>query len=225
LPTIVFVRHGQASFGQASYDVLSDTGVRQAEHVAGVLQRQGVRIDRVLSGSMGRQRDTAAAIAAAFGTTAEVDARWNEYDADDILEHHSDTAVRQDRRPGAPAVSSREFQGIMERAVLRWLDAGPASGAHEPWPAFSGRVAAALEELGGALSTGEAAAVCTSGGVLAALAVQLLGVPAATLQPLNRVMVNVGITRVLIGRSGATLLSYNEQAHLTGVDRELLTYR
>lgn len=227
LPTLAFVRHGQASFGEADYDVLSMTGVAQAAHVAEVLTGQGVAVDRVISGGLGRQRGTAEPIAAAFGATVEIDPRWDEYGSDDILEHHSDTAVRQDRRPGsgAPEVSSREFQVILERALLEWLDAGDASPSREPWPRFSGRVTSAMAELGAGLGSGQTAVVCTSGGVLAALGVALLAVPAATFVAFNRVTVNVGITRVACGRSGATLLSFNEQGHLTADGGALLTYR
>ena len=41
---------------------------------------------------------------------------------------------------------------------------------------------------------------------------------------LNRVTVNTGITKVVRGRSGTSLLSFNEHAHLTGVSG-MLTYR
>ena len=49
---------------------------------------------RVLSGTLGRQRGTARPIAAAFGCELEIDPRWNDYDSDDIPEHHSATAAR-----------------------------------------------------------------------------------------------------------------------------------
>jgi broad specificity phosphatase PhoE len=227
LPTIVLVRHGQASYGEADYDVLSPTGVRQAAHVAQVLQAGGLTVDRVLSGALGRQRGTAEPIAAAFGHPVEVDPRWDEYDSDDIMEHHSDHPARQHRTPGsdAPALSSREFQVVLERALVGWLRAGSAGPAREPWPRFNGRVTAALADLGAGLGPGQTGVVCTSGGVLAAVGVALLAVPATTFVAFNRVTVNVGLTRIAYGRSGATLLAFNEQGHLTGHDGTLLTYR
>ncbi|WP_164030788.1 histidine phosphatase family protein, partial [Serratia marcescens] len=48
--SIYLIRHGQASFGADDYDVLSPTGIRQAEILGDHLRNLGVRFDRVLSG-------------------------------------------------------------------------------------------------------------------------------------------------------------------------------
>jgi broad specificity phosphatase PhoE len=227
VPALLLVRHGQASFGAADYDVLSETGLRQAEAVAADLARRGLRLARVASGSLARQRGTAEPIAAAAGCPLEVDPRWDEYRSEDILVHHSTSPVREDRPTGsaAPEVSSAEFQRILESALLLWIEAAGDGPCAETWTAFAGRAAAAADELGTGLASGETAVVCTSGGVLAALCVALLGVPPATFVAFNRVTVNAGISRVAYGRAGATLISFNEQAHLLGPDGSLLTYR
>jgi broad specificity phosphatase PhoE len=227
VPAVIFVRHGQASFGAADYDRLSTRGLEQANVVAQHLMGEGARIDVAVSGALGRQRATAEPIAAALGCELEIDSRWDEYDADQILTHHSTSSVRQQRAPGsdAPEVSSREFQDVLERAVLDWIAAGTAGSAAESWPRFSERVSSALTDLHGRLSSGQTALVCTSGGVLAVLCTRLLSVPDPTFVVFNRVTVNAGITRVLLGRSGATLLSFNEQAHLLSDGRWLVTYR
>jgi hypothetical protein len=56
--------------------------------------------------------------------------------------------------------------------------------------------------------------VFTSGGVAAALSVVLLGLPATATVNFNRVAVNTGITKLVSGRRGITLVSFNEHAHL-----------
>ena len=223
MPTLLLIRHGQASFGAADYDVLSPVGAQQAGVVAASLDG----VDRVISGTLGRQRGTAKPIADAAGCALELDGRWDEYDADAILEHHSDSDVRQDRPPGsdAPPVSTREFQQILEGALHGWIGAGEASPCALRWPAFAERVTGALHELGGQLRSGETAVVVTSGGVLAAVCVELLGVPAPAFVAFNRVTVNAAVTRVVFGRSGATLVSFNEHAHLLAGGAGLLTYR
>jgi hypothetical protein len=66
--------------------------------------------------------------------------------------------------------------------------------------------------------------VFTSGGVIATVGAALLGLGAEGFVALNRVTVNTGITKVVRGRSGTSLLSFNEHAHLTGVPG-MLTYR
>ena len=68
--------------------------------------------------------------------------------------------------------------------------------------------------------------VCTSGGVIAAIAVELLGLPEEAFVALNRVAINGAVSKVVQGRGGRTLVSYNEHAHLDlAGDPELLTYR
>jgi broad specificity phosphatase PhoE len=222
---LLLVRHGQASFGAADYDVLSVTGLQQAKAVSSELSARGVRVDRVISGSMGRQHATAKPIAAAAGLQVEIDSRWDEYDTDDILEHHSLSPIRQNRPKEGTKVTAGEFQAVAEAAVTAWLAAGVDDMCREPWHGFATRVRAALEGLGNELQSGETALVCTSGGVVAALCVWLLAVPEPTFVRLNRVTVNAGITRVAYGSSGATLISFNEQGHLLADDSVLLTYR
>src|SRR5688572_11407944 len=126
MPSILLVRHAQASFGGENYDVLSDHGGVQVEALADDLRRRGVRIDEVVSGDLARQRGTAEPIARAAGCDVVIDPRWNEYATADILTSHSDTDVREERRPrdDTPPVSSREFQAILERALHDWIDAG-----------------------------------------------------------------------------------------------------
>jgi broad specificity phosphatase PhoE len=211
VPTILLARHGQASFGAADYDVLSDAGRKQATLLAADLTRRGVHVARVVSGTMLRQRATAEAL----GQPVEIDARWDEYDADDILAAHSGSEVRL----AGVALEPREFQGLLEGALRGWIEAGAGGPAREPWSAFAERVAAALAALAGSLSSGETTLVATSGGVIAAIGAALLG---ADFAALNRVAINTGVTTVVTGRGGTTLISFNEHAHLPSA---LVTYR
>lgn len=226
MPSILLVRHAQASFGGERYDVLSDHGHVQVEALAADLKRRGVRIDEVVSGDLDRQRDTAQPIADAAGCELTIDPRWNEYTTADILTNHSDTDLREERPAGdAPPPSSRDFQAILERALHAWIEAGADGPADEPWPRFADRVAGALQDLADRLSSGRTALVATSGGPLAAACVQLLGLPAPAFVAFNRVVVNAGITKVVSGRGGTTLVSFNEHAHLEQGEPSLVTYR
>jgi broad specificity phosphatase PhoE len=227
VPSLILLRHGQASFGEADYDRLSARGVAQAQCVAADLARRGLRINLVLSGSLERQRATAEPIATGLGIGVEQDPRWDEYDSDDILASHSSSAIRQNRRPGGdvPWVSPDVFQDALEGALLAWLAADRSGPAAEAWPAFRDRVDAALENAQQGLGSGQTALVCTSSGVVAAVCLRLLDLPTKAFVAFNRVTVNAGMTRVLFGRRGATLLSFNEQAHLTAEGRSLVTYR
>jgi broad specificity phosphatase PhoE len=225
VPTILLIRHGQASYGTGDYDRLSPRGREQARVTASELTRRGLTVVRVLSGSLRRQRDTAAPVAAALALPVALDPRFNEYDMDEILAAHADTGVRTNVARGAKHVSSAEFQRILERGMMSWIEAGDASTCREPWPRFDARVTAALTDLAGGLSSGSTAVVFTSAGVVAALCRGILGLPAEAVVPLNRVSVNAGITKLACGRSGISFVSFNEHAHLEYGGSELVTLR
>jgi broad specificity phosphatase PhoE len=67
--------------------------------------------------------------------------------------------------------------------------------------------------------------VVTSGGVISAVCAGLLGLDDAAWAGLNRVIVNTAITKLVHGRSGTTLLSVNDHAHLETQPKDFLTYR
>ena len=94
MPIVLLIRHAQASFGAADYDVLSERGHAQVEALHRALTRRGIVADRVVTGSLRRQRDTGRPWSDGAGGTASVDERWNELDNDDVLSHHS--AMRRD---------------------------------------------------------------------------------------------------------------------------------
>jgi broad specificity phosphatase PhoE len=216
VPAILLARHGQASFGADDYDVLSERGHEQAAALAAHLGRRGIHVDRLLSGALVRQRDTAAPIARATGLDVEIDARFDEYDSDAIVAAHASVTE-------APA-SNKDFQRILETALAAWIDAGD-DVAGEPWPVFAARTRGAVTDLAASLGSGQTALVVTSGGVLGSICAALLGAPDPAFIAINRVMINGGLTKLIVGAGGINLLSVNEHAHLEGPDGSLVTYR
>src|SRR3954452_15811962 len=180
MPAVLLVRHAQASFGATDYDVLSERGGAQVAALVEGLQRRGVAVDRVVSGTKRRHRDTAEPCAAAAGVEVELDERWNEYDDADILGHHSASRARVERAPDddAPPVSSREFQDILDGALRAWIAAGASTPCRLPWQSFQHGVTTALATLASGLTRGETALVVSSGGTIAAAAASLLELPA-----------------------------------------------
>ena len=83
----------------------------------------------------------------------------------------------------------------------------------------------ALERLLGRLGSGETALVCSSGGVIGGICAALMGMAPTGLVAFNRVAVNTGVARLVSGRQGVTLVSFNEHGHLDGLDPSLRTYR
>jgi broad specificity phosphatase PhoE len=225
VPTILLIRHGQASYGTDDYDRLSDAGHAQAAAIAGELVRRRASIERVVHGSLRRQRETAAPTVEALSLPATIDPRFDEYDMDEIVSGHTDSAVRTNTEPSGQPVSSREFQRILELGMSAWIDAADASACAETWPAFATRCDAALAAVAAGLTSGSTAVVFTSAGVIAALCCSLLTLPPKTLIALNRVAVNGGLTKVASGRSGLSLVSFNEHGYLEDAERGLVTLR
>jgi len=65
--------------------------------------------------------------------------------------------------------------------------------------------------------------VSTSGRVISALSARLLGLPDSAMVAFNHVVVNAAITKVVSGRRGVSLVSFNEHGHLE--PDHLVTYR
>ncbi|MGA2926795.1 MAG: histidine phosphatase family protein, partial [Solirubrobacteraceae bacterium] len=114
IPTILLIRHAQASYGAADYDVLSQLGAQQVTALVDGLERRRIVAARVICGGLRRQRDTAAPCATALGVQLTVDRRFDEYDDRDIMTHYASVAAGLERQPRDRALSSREFQQVLD---------------------------------------------------------------------------------------------------------------
>jgi broad specificity phosphatase PhoE len=216
---LLLVRHGQASWDGDDYDVLSERGHRQGMLLGQALAARGIRPDLVLTGGMRRHRETVDNVVAGAGlddVPVDLDTGWDEYD-------HVSMLAQVPASFAAEKPTAAEFQAWMERATDRWVGGDNADDYHEPFAAFTGRVDGALQRATAA-SSGSTVLVVTSGGPISWVATALLGGEPSLWSRLNVVCVNTGVTKVVSGRRGVTLVSFNEHTHLEG-DPELLTYR
>jgi broad specificity phosphatase PhoE len=212
VPAIYLLRHGQASFGTDDYDVLSERGAAQARVAGRELIRRGLRTPMIVSGTLLRQRDTAAIVADLFGVPlADSDPRWDEMPAHGLVE--------QRLGGSAMGLTSAQFQLHLDVAMAAWIDDDT-----DAWREFSGGAIAALEQLGRDVPKGGSAVVATSSGVIAAVCGRILGTGSAGVISLNRVSINSSITTIAASERGLSLISYNDHAHFLE-DRDLLTNR
>lgn len=210
---VLLVRHGQASFGAADYDALSELGFEQARLLGAGLAARGLGADLIVHGSMRRHRETAETCAGAAGwdgAEVQLDEGWNEFDFLAVLAGY-------DAGRAAPGGSREAFQKLFEEATAAWI-AGADLGDAESFEAFTGRVQQAWERTA-ERARGRTVAVFSSGGPIAWAVTRLL-VPGGSgdlWERLNRTSVNTGLSRVVTGSRGANLLSFNEQGHLDPV--------
>lgn len=211
MPTIYLIRHGKASPEAEDYDRLSPTGYEQSRLLGAELKRRGLPVERVVTGSLRRQRQTAVATLAEAGldVAPTVDERWNEYDHLHLL--------------GRFPVETGTLQQRLDTALNSWTSA-PGTGAGS-WPEFRDGVRAALDEVATALGKGRTALVFTSAGVISAACSALLNAPESGFVAMNRVVVNGSVSKLAHGRGGTQLLSFNDHAHLEQGGPELMTYR
>jgi len=218
VPVIAILRHGQASFGTDDYDRLSDLGRIQAQVAGQELARRGLRSPVLVSGSLLRQRDTAAIAGAQLDVELSViDPRFDEFDAHQAVDAHLGRAGATD------GMSSREFQSHLDDVMSVWMTQGD-----ERWAAFVDAAMAALADVAADLPSGRDAVITTSAGVTAAITGRLLGSDPAGVIALNRVSVNASITTVVSGSRGLSLVTFNDHAHILGASVDgvpLLTNR
>ena len=215
---VLLVRHGQASFGADDYDVLSETGWAQGRLLGAWLAERGVAPTAVIHGDLRRQRDTAAAMAAGAGwgdLEPVVDPGWDEFD------HVGMVAAYPDLPPDLDLTDRRAFQRVFEEATAHWTAGEPGDFA-ETYADFEARVVAALGRATEAAGAGATVVVVSSGGPIAVACSALIDPGARLWQRFNTVIVNSSVTRVVVGSTGARLLTFNEHPHLEG---DQLTYR
>ena len=124
MSAVYLVRHGQASFGAADYDRLSERGEQQARVLGSALAHLSPRIGVLASGGMLRHRQTAQACLQAMGHPAEwqVDAGWNEFD------HVAVIGLDEGRFPSARSVNEavepeRALEEERRLAYVAWTRA------------------------------------------------------------------------------------------------------
>jgi broad specificity phosphatase PhoE len=229
MTVIRLIRHGQASFGLKDYDRLSELGLVQSQLLGRSLKRRAGDPDLVVCGAMRRHRETAEAALEAMGVESElrVDERWNEYDHEEIIVRHkpayrSKTVMVADlARRGDPR---RQFQLLFDDALGRWIAGLHDDEYAEPWSAFAARTRAALDALAEQAESARNVLVFTSGGPVSAVAAALLGLGAEGWMRLNRSCANCSETKIVVGRSGSSLVTWNAHPWFDS-DRELLSYR
>jgi broad specificity phosphatase PhoE len=216
---VLLVRHGQASWGAADYDVLSETGHEQSRVLGHALAARGVVPTVVVRGAMRRHRETADATAGAAGwsVTAGEDHGWDEFDHEQMLRLHP-TGLDEGEE-----LTRAAFQRWFEEATLRWTSGAHAEEYDESFVHFGARVEEALRRTVERLDRSDTAVVFTSGGPVAWVATSLLGGDPGLWTQLNPVTVNASVTKVVVGRRGRTLVSFNDHGHLEAPG--LVTYR
>ncbi|MEB0040603.1 MULTISPECIES: histidine phosphatase family protein [unclassified Pseudomonas] len=234
--SIYLIRHGQASFGADDYDVLSPTGIRQAEILGAHLAQLNVRFDRCLSGDLRRQQHTAQAAMAQLDAagqstpTLEIDTAFNEFDADAVIR-----ALLPAMLPDEPealhvlrnaAQNRAEFQRLFALIMGRWHSGNYDTPGLQSWLGFAEQVRSGLYRVLDNAGNKDSIAIFTSGGTITALLHLITQIPVHQAFELNWQIVNTSLNQLKFRGREVALASFNSHTHLQLLKNpELITYR
>ena len=209
--TLYLVRHGQASFGAADYDQLSDLGARQCRRLGEYFRSRGRRFEAVLTGTLKRHAQSYAAIAEGLQGDAPEALRWpglNEYDSHALIAAiHPEPLGRAD----TPEAFRHHFR-LLREGLTRWMAGETAPEGLPTYPEFAAGVVAALDHVR-ARHAGEVLIV-SSGGPISTAVGQLLGTRPETTIELNFRIRNSSVTEFAFTPSRHALVTYNTLPHL-----------
>ncbi|HAI14918.1 MAG TPA: hypothetical protein DCM12_00435 [Gammaproteobacteria bacterium] len=233
---LIFVRHGQASFGEDSYDKLSQLGIEQVRILARHWQQTGEQFDFLYSGTLQRQKETAAELMSLVknNQVEPIEHSWlNEYNADPLIQTYLRShSVNEglDPKLSWPIREESLFQRIFEAATSKWirdeLEPSDQDREFEQWSKFRERVHSVLDELMAKHRSGSRVLISTSGGVIAMALQRVLQFPDEQVISINWMVHNSSVTRIKYGNGKISLTQFNSLPHLErkGLNH-LVTYR
>ncbi|MDX1781150.1 MAG: histidine phosphatase family protein [Thalassovita sp.] len=221
MPELYLIRHAQASFGAANYDLLSDLGHEQSEALGKALALQGVDPDALFIGAQRRHRETLEGILKGLGRDpqeAEMHAGLNEFDFKNLLNAHY-----RDRPAPEHMHSERKthFRTLRD-TVLAW-QRDEITDPPETWAEFTTRVEAARRAI--IASGARTILAVSSGGAIGQMIAATLNTPSDQQIRLQLQMKNCAVNRFVFSERNFYLHGFNETPHITAANADpLLTY-
>lgn len=235
MATIYLIRHGQASFGAEDYDRLSPLGQRQAQVVGEYLRDHGIAFDAVFSGDLSRQRETARLAAASHAADVphHIDPRFNEIQNDEQVKYLIPEVVKTN--PGVQALvdkglsSSKDYQKVIDAVFNHWVSPDCDEPRIQSWNDYSGSVRQAVQDLIEQQGGGRTVGIFTSGGTIATIVAQVLGLSGEHTYKFYEPIFNCSISQLFYSSSRVSLSYFNDRSFLQVLGSQrgesLVTYR
>lgn len=224
MATLLLIRHGQASYGQADYDRLSQRGHDQARALGRHLA--GLSLDALYAGPLRRQRETAALAVETAGDALPAPTTIDElaeYPAFELLHRFLPRLVAED--PSFAQLTSAPSRELLDRAfhtiLGRWSrDEWEVEGV-ERVTAFAARVRAGLERVIASAKPGARLGVITSAGPIGVAVGLVFGATEHHMVRTSVVVRNASITELKFRTEGfawhpeqISLVTFNQTHHL-----------
>lgn len=234
---LLLVRHGQATFDAhperafEDYDRLSDLGRQQSSALGEELASGGVVFDRVYSGPLKRQRETAEAVGSAYERLGKP---WpGVIDIVELAEHEGSRVVRHalSTEPeheealhrllssagedGEEIDLMRTYFRVFRRVTRKWARGEIAPpGVEESWHAFRVRVESGIRRIVSESGRGVTVGVFTSGGPIGSTVAWSLGLGDEEALDLAWMVENATVTEFLFSGDQCSLKSFNVQPRI-----------
>lgn len=207
---LYLVRHGQASFGAADYDNLSELGHRQSVRLGEYFAGKGLQFEAVIVGTLRRHAQTWAGIAQGAGLTQQA-LEWpglNEYDSAAVI-HAIHPAPLE--KPDTPEMYRHHFR-LLRDGLTQWMNGVVSPQGMPSYDAFVEGVTSALDHVR-RQHTGNVLIV-SSGGPISTAVGHVLGTTPETTIELNLRIRNSSVTELAYTPKRHMLVTYNTLPHL-----------
>lgn len=236
MSTLYMIRHGQASFGEANYDKLSEEGILQSGILAEYMHKTGIRFNAIYTGQMLRHKETLQELLdnlkqeeVSVPTVKEA-GEFNEYDSGGVLAAILPEMIKENpelSKDTAKLLSDQKtFQRIFEEAIFRWISGNYKSKEITSWEDFTKRVNRGIDMIMESHGSGENIAVFTSGGPISVTVQRALNLSGRDAIRISWQIINSSVTRFKFTSDRIMLAVFNDHSHLENFsERNLITYR
>ena len=235
MATIYLIRHGQASFGSANYDQLSELGGRQADATGEYLARIGITLDAAYSGDLSRQVETCERVVASQpgAVPHQIDAAFNELNNDEQVRHLAPVLAAENA--GLAELmerglsSSKDYQKVIRAVFTHWVTRDCSGYPIQSWEAYQGLAVSSLRKVMQEQGAGKTVGIFTSGGTIATLVAHVLGLPSEKVYSFYEPIFNCSVTQLFYSGDNISLSYFNDRSFLQLLSLErgenLVTYR
>jgi len=211
---LYLVRHGQASFGAADYDNLSELGTRQSVRLGEYFADRKLRFDAVLTGTLKRHAQTWTGIAQSAGIALQPQL-WpglNEFDSEAVI-----AAIHPD--PLGPTDTPEAYKyhfRLLRDGLTQWMNGVVSPRGMPSYNEFVAGVTSALDHVRKQYSGN--VLIVSSGGPISTAIGHILGTAPEKTIELNMQIRNSAVTEFLFTPKRHLLLTFNSLAHLDGAE-------
>jgi len=212
---LLLMRHGQASFGTADYDLLTELGERQSIETGLHFARVGTGFDQV---QMGPRRRHSATAAAALSQMRDAPKPITLVGLDEFADASEVLEAAQHMRgltvgPMAALPRSEQLRHY-DALIEAWMQGRAQIGGRPSAASFRAGVAGWLREVVARPARSHRLLAVTSAGVIAAAVAEVLELPVERMAQFTRVMRNASLTEIAFAAGRVSLMSFNSVTHL-----------